>query len=158
PAAVLAAERRSDPAKTLYLISSKSGGTAEVNAFFAFFWDRVVRQKGPAGAGAHFVAITDPGTALDRPPPARRFRPIFRNPADIGGRYSALSYFGLVPAALLGVDVEKLLERADRMAAACGPGVGAASNPGVRLGAALGACVLAGRDKLTIVTGGRVGS
>lgn len=158
PAAVLAAERRSDPARTLYLISSKSGGTAEVNAFLAFFWDRVLRERGPDAVGSHFVAITDPGTSLDRLATERRFRHVFRNPPDIGGRYSALSYFGLVPAALIGVDVTKLLARAERMLLACAPGVRAASNPGLQLGAVLGSMALAGRDKLTLVTSGRTAS
>ncbi|MFN8545773.1 MAG: bifunctional transaldolase/phosoglucose isomerase [Candidatus Binatia bacterium] len=158
PAVVLAAGQRSDPARTLYLVSSKSGGTAEVNAFLAFSWDRVVRARGEAAAGAHFVAITDPGTSLERLAGERRFRRVFSNPPDIGGRYSALSYFGLVPAALLGMHLDRLLDRAEQMLRASGPGLRAAQNPSLQLGAFLGACALAGRDKVTFLPGGKVAS
>ncbi len=157
PAAVLAAGARSDPARTLYLISSKSGGTAEINAFFKFFWERVSQVRGPR-TGEHFVAITDPGTALEALAKERGFRRTFINPPEIGGRYSALSYFGLVPAALLGVDVAKLLERARQMAQACGPTIPAARNPGLRLGAALGALAQAKRDKVTFFVAEKIGT
>jgi transaldolase/glucose-6-phosphate isomerase len=148
PAAVLAAQQRSDPARTLYLFSSKSGTTAEIDALLAFFWDRLQHVVGDR-AGAHCVAITDPGTPLETLARERAFRRVFLNPPDVGGRYAALSPVGLVPAALMGHDVEKLLGRARRMALACGPGVRAAKNPGVRLGAVLAAAARAGRDKLT---------
>lgn len=155
PAAVLAAEARSDPARTLYIVASKSGGTAEINAFNAHFWTKLKELKGRR-AGENFIAITDPGTALEALAKERGFRRVFVNPPDIGGRYSALSLFGLVPAALLGIDVGKLLARARRMAAACGPTVPPVQNPGLHLGAILGALTKSKRDKVTIVTAPRV--
>ena len=157
PAAVLAAEARSDPGRTLYIMSSKSGGTAEVSAFFHFFWERVARTRGDQ-AGEHFIAITDPGTSLERLAHERGFRRVFSNPPDIGGRYSALSYFGLVPAALIGVDLGRLLDRAGRMIAACGPNVPATHNPGLQLGAVMGALAKGKRDKVTFVCADKIGS
>jgi transaldolase/glucose-6-phosphate isomerase len=150
PAAVLAAEEWSDPAHTLYLIASKSGSTTEPNAFFAYFWEKVKAAKG-GQAGGNFIAITDPGTAMERKARAHNFRRIFANPPDIGGRYSALSFFGLVPAALMGIDVEKLLARAKAMSVVCSANIPAARNVGLALGAALGALARTGRDKLTLV-------
>jgi len=155
PAAILSAETRSDPARTLYIISSKSGSTTEPNAFFEFFWHRVTAIKGDR-AGENFIAITDPGTAMEQRAREHNFRRIFLNPSEIGGRYSALSYFGLVPAALLGVDVSKLLDRATRMSLACGPTIPPAHNPGLYLGAALGTLAKAGRDKLTLIVSDKI--
>ena len=143
PEAVLAAEARSDPGKTLYIIASKSGGTTEPNAMFKYFWEKVRAVKGEA-AGENFIAITDPGTAMESTAQAHNFRYIFRNPPEIGGRYSALSYFGMVPAALMGMDVAQLLERARRMGQACGPIIPTDQNPGVRLGATMAALAQAG--------------
>ena len=145
PRAVRGAERRGDIAKTLFLISSKSGTTQESDSFFRYFWDRT------GGRGSQFVGITDPGTPLGRLARERGFRRTFLNPPDIGGRYSALSYFGLVPAALIGVDIATLLHRAHRMAEACAPCVPTAENPGAWLGALLGESALDGRDKATFV-------
>ncbi|MCC7361275.1 MAG: bifunctional transaldolase/phosoglucose isomerase [Anaerolineales bacterium] len=150
PAAVLAAEARSDPARTLYIIASKSGSTTEPNAFFKYFWEKVKALKGDQ-AGDNFIAITDPGTAMERTAAEHRFRKVFLNPPEIGGRYSALSFFGLAPAALMGIDVARLLAGAAEMAQACGAGVPALQNPGLTLGAALGALAQAGRDKLTFL-------
>ncbi len=150
PAAIAAAERWSDPAKTLYIVSSKSGGTTEPNVFFQYFYDKVRAARGDK-AGEHFVAITDPGTAMEKRAREHGFRRIFLNRAEIGGRYSALSHFGLVPAALMGIDVAKLLGRAKRMMLACGPTVSAGQNPGLYLGAVIGTLAKAGRDKLTFV-------
>jgi transaldolase/glucose-6-phosphate isomerase len=155
PQAVLAAEARSDPARTLYIIASKSGGTTEPNAMFKYFWEKVRAAKGDA-AGENFIAITDPGTAMERTAEAHHFRYIFRNPPEIGGRYSALSYFGLVPAALMGIDVAELLERARRMAHACGPIIATGENPGVLLGATMAALAQAGRDKLTLLSSSKL--
>jgi RpiB/LacA/LacB family sugar-phosphate isomerase len=149
PGAIRAARRRLDLAHTLFLVSSKSGTTTEVLALYRFF--RAELEARGAPAGAHFVAITDPGSPLERLATQERFRRTFLNPPDIGGRFSALSLFGLVPAALIGADLERLLERAVAMATACGPGVAAADNPGLRLGAALGGFALAGRDKVTLL-------
>ncbi len=144
PDAVRQAER-SDLAKTLFIISSKSGTTQESDSFFRYFWER------SGGRGQQFVAITDPGTPLERLAGERGFRRVFLNPSDIGGRYSALSYFGLVPAALIGIDVETLLHRAHRMAEACAACVPTLENPAAWLGAILGEAALAGRDKATFV-------
>jgi transaldolase/glucose-6-phosphate isomerase len=150
PAAVAALERWSDPAKTLYIVSSKSGGTTEPNVFFQYFYDRVQARRGDH-AGSHFVAITDPGTKMEARAREYRFRRIFLARPEIGGRYSALSHFGLVPAALMGIDVAKLLQRAKRMMLACGPTIAASQNPGLYLGAVIGTLAKAGRDKLTFV-------
>jgi glucose-6-phosphate isomerase len=144
PRAVRQAEQ-GDLAKTLFIISSKSGTTQESDSFFRYFWERTGRR------GTQFVAITDPGTPLERLAAERGFRRTFANPPDIGGRYSALSFFGLVPAALIGVDVAALLHRAHRMAEACAAAVPAPDNPGAWLGAILGEAALAGRNKATFV-------
>jgi transaldolase/glucose-6-phosphate isomerase len=152
PAAVLQAERGGDPARTLFIISSKSGTTQESDSFFRYFWERT------GGRGSQFVAITDPGTPLERLAGDRRFRRVFLNPPDIGGRYSALSYFGLVPAALIGLDLETLLHRAHRMAEACAACVPMLENPGAWLGVMLGEGALAGRDKATFVLSPRIAS
>jgi transaldolase/glucose-6-phosphate isomerase len=145
PRAVRQAEQGGDLAKTLFIISSKSGTTQESDSFFRYFWERT-GERGP-----QFVAITDPGTPLERLASERGFRRTFSNPPDIGGRYSALSFFGLVPAALIGVDVATLLHRAHRMAEACAAAVPAPDNPGAWLGVILGEAALAGRNKATFV-------
>jgi transaldolase / glucose-6-phosphate isomerase len=150
PAAVQAALERSNPAKTLYIISSKSGGTVEVTSFFKFFWEQVAakRKKNPGG---NFIAITDPDTSLGKMAAEHNFRRTFINPPDIGGRYSALSLFGLVPAALIGMDVAKLIERADDMADASAAIAPSASNAGVWLGAVMGTAARLGKDKITFI-------
>jgi glucose-6-phosphate isomerase len=151
PAAVLAVEAAVDLESTLFIVSSKSGGTTETASFHAYFFERLREHCGDH-AGHHFIAITDEGTSLQEEALAQGFRAVFVNPSDIGGRYSALSFFGLVPAALVGVDLERLLDGVRAVAVACGPDVPAAENPGLLLGATLGEAALAGRDKLTIVT------
>jgi transaldolase/glucose-6-phosphate isomerase len=133
--------------ETLFIVASKSGTTAEPLAFGEYFYAKIHALKGER-AGEHFVAITDPNTPLIKVAQARKFRRIFLNFADIGGRYSALSYFGLLPAALMGVDVGELLIRALRMTHACMP---AHHNPGITLGAMMGALARQGRDKVTFV-------
>ncbi|MGH7311767.1 MAG: ribose 5-phosphate isomerase B, partial [Candidatus Rokuibacteriota bacterium] len=148
PGAIRAARERLKLAHTLFVVSSKSGTTTEMLALYRFF--RAELEAQVASPGAHFVAMTDPGTPLARLAAVGRFRGTFLNAPDIGGRFSALSLFGLVPAALIGVDLDRLLERAAVMVAACGPGVAAADNPALRLGAALGGFALAGRDKVTL--------
>jgi transaldolase / glucose-6-phosphate isomerase len=145
PRAVRQAEQGGNLAKTLFIISSKSGTTQESDSFFRYFWERT------GGRGSQFVGITDPGTPLERLAGERHFRRAFLNPPDIGGRYSALSFFGLVPAALIGVDVKTLLHRAHRMAEACAACVPVLENPAAWLGAILGEGALAGRDKATFV-------
>ena len=152
PTAVQLATMSSDPAQTLYLIASKSGTTTESQAFLAHFWMREddIHSDIPQGlAGAHFVAVTDPGASLQAIPHADLFRESFLNPVDVGGRYSALSYVGLVPAALLGLDIRALMEDARQMAAQCRRAT--ADNPGLWLGVVLGMLARAGRDKLTLV-------
>lgn len=144
PAAVIAAATGIDFNRTLFIVSSKSGITIEVNALYRHFADRI-------GHGSRFAAITDEGTPLERLARDARFLRCFVNPPEIGGRYSALSLFGLVPAALIGVDVERLLDEGARMADACGPAVPVEVNPGLRLGAAMGEAALSGHDKLTIL-------
>ncbi len=150
PHAVRAVHDAVDVKRTLFIVSSKSGTTGESNAFFHYFWDQVA-QAGIAAPGAHFIAITDPGTPLDEEATARGFRHVFRNPADIGGRYSALSFFGLAPMALIGMDVADFLSRAAAMAQRCGSEVAAGDNPGLVLGAQLATHARQGRDKLTLV-------
>jgi transaldolase/glucose-6-phosphate isomerase len=147
PDAVRRVDRQVDPQKTLFVVSSKSGTTGETNSFFKYFWARFRDGQ----AGPHFIAITDPGTPLERLARERGFRAVFNAPSDIGGRYSALTPFGLVPATLIGVEVQALLARAACMAQASAPDVPVAENPALLLGAALGELARAGRDKLTFL-------
>jgi glucose-6-phosphate isomerase len=152
PGAVLAQAERLDMAHTLFIVSTKSGGTVETLSFFKFFYNRVMEGLGRDGAGAHFVAITDPGSKLVNLAQRYEFRETFINDPNIGGRYSALSYFGLVPAALIGADVRLLLERAREAHGGCAPSAVESDNPGAWLGTVLGALAKEGRDKLTLVT------
>lgn len=149
PDAVRALGTRLDPEKSLFVVSSKSGTTTEMRSFFFYFWELL---KDVPQRGRHFVAVTDPGTPLEKMARERGFRAVINAPQEVGGRYSALTPFGLVPAALLGVDPARLLSRARGMAEACGPHENADGNPGLRLGAAMGELALAGRDKVTFVT------
>jgi transaldolase/glucose-6-phosphate isomerase len=153
PAAVAAVDQLIAGKKTLFVVASKSGGTIEIQAFERHFWQKTLAASDGdvATAGASFAAITDPATRLGQLAEEKHYRRVFINPADIGGRYSALSFFGLVPAALVGADVGALLASGAEMAAASGAGVPAAESPGLVLGAAIGAAVQAGRDKLTLV-------
>ena len=130
---------------SLYIVASKSGGTAEVTAAFDYFW-KLSRKD-----GSRFIAITDPDTSLEALARKRKFRRIFSADETVGGRYSALTDFGLVPAALLGMDLNQLLDRADWMKRQCGEHVPAARNPGLALGAVIGQSALEGRDKLTVL-------
>jgi len=154
PSAVLRHAGMLDPARTLFIVSSKSGTTVEILSFFKFFYSWAVERLGGEKAGGHFAAITDPGSQLEQLARKYRFRQVFLNDPDIGGRFSALSCFGLVPAALIGFDVKKLLERALTMATNCdasnSPVEG--DNHGARLGAYLGRLAQLGRDKLTLIT------
>ena len=147
PVTIAATEARLDLDRTLFLVASKSGTTVETRSHLARFWDLT------GGDGSRFVAITDPGTPLDELASERGFRAVFRNPEDVGGRYSALSLFGLVPRALLGAPVGELIDEAQRMAAACWR-EDPEQNPGARLGARLGEAALRGQDKLTLVLPG----
>ena len=138
-----------DPARSLFILASKSGGTIEVMSLFAHFWELVHRTPGHQG-GAQFLAITDPGTGLEKLAAEHQFWRIFTSPPDIGGRYSVLSYFGLVPAALIGIDVTRLLMRATVMAQACRTQTPLGQNPGADLGATMASLAQAGRNKITL--------
>jgi transaldolase/glucose-6-phosphate isomerase len=151
PGSVAQIEKSVDLAHTLFLVSSKSGGTVEPNSFFKYFYQRIRALKGE-GAGENFVAITDPGTSLEELASEKKFRRVFPGVPDIGGRYSALSNFGIVPAALAGVDVRTLLERAERMVHASAACVPAKENPGMVLGATLAEAARRGRDKITFLS------
>src|SRR4030095_14159186 len=149
PAAVKAVEARVELAHTLFLVSSKSGTTTETNSFFYYFWDKLKKTENEPGS--HFVAITDAGTPLEKLAAERHFRATFNAPAEVGGRYSALTVFGLVPAAPIGRDVGAGLVRARRMSEACAPTTAENRHPGLLLGAALGELALAKRDKVTFL-------
>ncbi len=151
PEAVLAHAEGLDLAHTLFIVATKSGTTVETLSFFRFFYNQVTEAVGSERAGEHFVAITDPGSKLASLASQHDFRATFLNDPNIGGRYSALSYFGLVPAALVGVDVPLLLDRALTRVSACEACVAVGDNPGAWLGAILGELARAGRDKLTLV-------
>jgi transaldolase/glucose-6-phosphate isomerase len=152
PTYIAAIEDAIDLKRALFIVSSKSGGTIETASFFEYFYERT------DGNGAQFIAITDPGSGLEAIARERNFRDIFLNPADIGGRYSALSYFGLVPAALIGVDLDALWASAETMLTACGPNIPAASHPALILGAVMAVLAQEGRDKLTLHTSPSIAS
>ena len=139
-------------ATTLFITSSKSGGTLEPNIFTDYFMDRVKTAVGEDKVGDHFVAVTDPGSPFEKRAKDLRFWRIFYGVPSIGGRYSVLSKFGLVPAAAMGIDVKRFLETTQVMVHACGPDAPPSDNPGVQLGVALGVCASQlGRDKITII-------
>ena len=152
PAQIRRFESQIDVRRTLFIVSSKSGSTLEPNIFKQYFFDRVSQHVGPDAAGTHFIAITDPGSKLENVATRDEFRRIFPGVPTIGGRYSALSDFGLIPAAVMGLDVERLLDRADEMVHACAACVPVAENPGVALGLLLGVAGRRGRDKVTLIT------
>jgi glucose-6-phosphate isomerase len=143
--------------RTLFIVSSKSGTTTEVIALYKFFRGQVDASK-PPKSGQHFIAITDPGSPLEKLAKEGGFRRTFLNHPSIGGRFSVLSFFGLVPAALIGVDIDRLLERAGEMVAACGDAVPAAENPALVLAGLLGGFAQKGRDKVTLVLSERIRS
>src|SRR5215475_8556796 len=152
PAQVKSFEGKVDLAKTLFIVSSKSGSTLEPNIFKQYFFERVKQSLGPDKAGSHFIAITDPGSKMQTIAEGGKFRHIFAGLPSIGGRYSALSNFGMVPAAVMGVDTKKFLERTEEMVEACASCVAVEENPGVMLGLILGTAAKAGRDKITFIT------
>ena len=152
PAQVKAFEHLIDIPKTLFIVSSKSGSTLEPNIFKQYFFERTKQTVGAAKAGSQFVAITDPGSKMQQVAEADRFLHVFFGRPSIGGRYSALSNFGMVPAAVMGMDTKKFLARAAEMVRACGPGATVEENPGAVLGIILGSSANAGRDKVTIIT------
>ena len=151
PAQVRSFEKKVDFAKTLFIVSSKSGSTLEPNIFKQYFFEQVKKAIGADKAGSRFIAITDPGSKMQQVAEHDKFRHICFGVPSIGGRYSALSDFGMVPAAVMGVDVKKFLDRTDEMVEACASCVPVEQNPGVVLGLILGSAAKAGRDKVTIV-------
>jgi transaldolase / glucose-6-phosphate isomerase len=151
PAQVKTIEAKLDLAKTLFIVASKSGSTLEPNCFKQYFFDRVSQNVGAKNAGKQFVAITDPGSKMEQIAKADGFRHIFYGKPEIGGRFSALSAFGLTAAASMGLDVGILLNRANEMTALCRR-ANTSENPGALLGLVLGICHKHGRDKLTILT------
>lgn len=151
PAQIITAESRIDLAKTLFIVASKSGSTLEPNCFKQYFFDRVTKLVGKENAGRQFVAITDPGSKMQQIAEADGFRHILYGKPEIGGRFSALSAFGLTAAAVMGLDVEKLLSEAGSMVRSC-RATNPNENPGAILGTILGICHREGRDKLTIFT------
>lgn len=152
PAQVKAFEKEVDLAKTIFIVSSKSGTTLEPNIFKQYFFERVKQTIGADRAGGRFIAITDPGSKMQQVAEADRFRHIFPGLPSIGGRYSALSNFGVVPAAIMGLDLSRFLSRTQEMVEACGAAVPADQNPGVVLGIILGTAARNGRDKVTLIT------
>jgi transaldolase/glucose-6-phosphate isomerase len=151
PAQVKAFENRVELSKTLFIVSSKSGSTLEPNIFKQYFFERTKQTVGAEKAGSRWIAITDPGSKLEKVAQADKFRYIFPGVPNIGGRYSALSNFGVIAAAVMGLDVTKFLDRAEEMVQACAASVPVELNPGVMLGVILGTAAKAGRDKLTII-------
>ncbi len=156
PAQVAALEGDVDLAHTLVIVASKSGSTLEPNIFLAYFFDRMVAAVGRAAAGRHFIAITDPGSKLEAVATRDAFRRIFAGVPSIGGRYSALSPFGLVPAAAIGLDLPRWQASVASMTAECGSDKPARRNPGVSLGLLLGTCANHGFDKLTLIVSPRI--
>ncbi len=150
PATILNVEKRLDLSKTLFIVASKSGTTIEVESLYRYFHEKLKAIKRDS-TGEHFIAITDPGTPLDRLAKIEGFRRLFLNPPDIGGRYSALSWFGLVPAALIGMDIKLFLERAEEMVQATVSCIPPEDNPGIKLGTILGLLGSGGRDKITLI-------
>jgi glucose-6-phosphate isomerase len=151
PAQVKTFERKIDLAKTLFIVSSKSGSTLEPNIFKQYFFDRLEQLIGKGQAGSHFVAITDPGSKLEKVARQDGFRHVFHGLPSIGGRYSALSDFGIIPAAAMGVDTGRFLDRAAEMVTACSASTPAGKNPGLLLGLILGLAASIGRDKVTVI-------
>ncbi|MGC3968881.1 MAG: bifunctional transaldolase/phosoglucose isomerase [Pirellulales bacterium] len=152
PAQVRALDQKLEMKNTVFVVASKSGGTIEPNSFKQYFFDRSVQSQGLEGAGKHFIAVTDPGTKMQKIAEGDKFRAIYYGLPEIGGRFSALSNFGMIPAASSGIDVVGFLTCAQVMVRACGANVAAKDNPGVSLGLALGQLAKSGRDKLTLIT------
>lgn len=157
PAEVRAMEARIDIANTVFIVSSKSGGTTEPNAMKDYFHERVAQALGPkAKTGFRFIAVTDPGSSLEKAAKKLNYARVFHGEPSIGGRYSVLSPFGLVPAATAGIDIKTFIKHALSMARSCGPDVPPAENPGVQLGLAMGLAGLEGRDKVTILSSKKI--
>jgi transaldolase/glucose-6-phosphate isomerase len=152
PAQVKAVEKKLDLKKTICIVSSKSGSTLEPNIFKQYFYERIRQKVGEKEVGGHFIAVTDPGSKMEQVAKDGGFRHIFAGVPSIGGRYSALSHFGTVPGAIMGLDLSKFLKITQKMVKACGPATAPEKNPGVILGTILGVAANHGRDKITIFT------
>jgi transaldolase/glucose-6-phosphate isomerase len=152
PAQVKSIDDAVDLSKTIFIVSSKSGSTLEPNIFKQYFFERVAQTVGAGKAGSHFIAVTDPGSKMEQVATSDSFRHIFHGLPTIGGRFSALSNFGMVPAAVMGLDITKLLDKTEEMVHACTSCVTTDQNPGVVLGAILGTLANHGKDKVTIIT------
>jgi transaldolase/glucose-6-phosphate isomerase len=152
PAQIKAIEAQVDLKSTICIVSSKSGSTLEPNIYKQYFFEQIKKKVGAKEAGNRFIAITDPGSKMQQVAEADKFRHIFFGVPSIGGRYSALSNFGMIPAAVMGLDVAKFLKNAQEMVKACGASVAADKNPGVLLGAILGTAAKEGADKVTIIS------
>ena len=152
PAQVKAVERKLDLKRTLCIVSSKSGSTLEPNIFKQYFYERIRQKVGDKEVGSHFIAVTDPGSKMEQVAKDGGFRHIFAGVPSIGGRYSALSHFGTVPGAIMGLDLSKFLKITHKMVKACGPDTAPEKNPGVILGTILGVAANHGRDKITVFT------
>ncbi len=151
PAQIRSVEKKVDLAKTLFIVSSKSGSTLEPNIYKQYFFERVRQTVGADKVGSHFIAITDPGSKMQLVAERDHFRHIFYGLPSIGGRYSALSNFGMVPAAAMGLDIDRFLRRTKEMVEACKPSVAVEQNPGVMLGLIMGSAAKLGRDKITLI-------
>jgi len=151
PQQIRALEKRINIAKTLFIVASKSGSTLEPNIYKQYFYERTALAVGKGNAGRHFIAVTDPGSKMEQVAQNDHFWHVFHGVPSIGGRYSALSNFGLVPGAIMGLDIKRFLDRTEEMVLACGPTVPVDHNPGAVLGAVLGTLGSNGRDKVTIV-------
>ena len=157
PAQIRNTEKKVNLAKTLFIVSSKSGGTLEPNIYKQYFFERVQQTLGADQAGSRFIAITDPGSKMQQVAERDHFRHIFYGLASIGGRYSALSNFGMIPAAAMGLDTDKFLKRTKEMVEACKASTPVEENPGVMLGLIMGTAAKLGRDKITLVTSPAIG-
>jgi transaldolase / glucose-6-phosphate isomerase len=152
PAQIKALEKKLDLKKTICIVSSKSGSTLEPNIFKQYFYERIRQKVGEKEVGGRFIAVTDPGSKMEQVAQTDHFRHIFHGVPSIGGRYSALSHFGTVPGAIMGLDLTKFLKITEKMVKACGPATAPEKNPGVILGTILGVAANHGRDKITIFT------
>jgi len=152
PAQIKAIEAEVDLKSTICIVSSKSGSTLEPNIYKQYFFERIAKKVGPKEVGNRFIAITDPGSKMQQVAEADKFRHIFFGVPSIGGRYSALSNFGMIPGAIMGLDIAKFLKNTQEMVKACGANIAADKNPGVQLGAILGTAANEGLDKLTIIS------
>jgi len=152
PGQIKCIEGKVDLSSTICIVSSKSGSTLEPNIYKQYFFERVKAKVGEKEVGNRFIAITDPGSKMQKVAEKDKFRKIFMGVPSIGGRYSALSNFGMVPGAIMGLDIAKFLKSTEEMVEACGAATDASENPGVMLGTILGVAANQGRDKLTIVT------